>query len=58
METCPTVLWPSDIHEAKNTADSDVGVRQTVLNQVVALALLDPGRQGAETAFDFAHLTV
>ena len=58
METYPTVLWPSDIHEAENTTDSNIGVRQTALDQVAVLALLDPGSQGAKTAVDFAHLAL
>jgi hypothetical protein len=58
MGTCPTMVWPTDIHEAKNTTDSNIGVRQTVLDQVAAFALLDPGGQGAKTAIDFAHLTL
>lgn len=52
------MLWPPDVHEAEDTADSNVGVCQTILNQEVSLALLDPGRQSAKTAFDFAHLTL
>jgi hypothetical protein len=56
MGTCPTMVWPSDVHEAKNTADSDIGVRQTALDQVAVFTLLNPGSQGAKTAIDFAHL--
>jgi hypothetical protein len=50
------MVWPSDVHEAKNTADSDIGVRQTALDQVAVFTLLNPGSQGAKTAIDFAHL--
>lgn len=52
------MLWPPDIHEAQDAANRNVGVGQTVLDQEVAFALLDPSGQGAKPAFDFAHLTV
>ena len=58
LKPYPTVLWPSNIHEAENTADRDIGVRQTALDQAAVLALLDPRSQGAKTAVDFAHLAL
>ena len=52
------MLWPPDIHEAENTADGYVCVRQTILDEVSTFTLLNPSGQSAKAAFDFAHLAL